>query len=72
MPSFLGAIEDQLEDVVFTISMDPVSLEGTIDFGYIEESKYTGDIAYAPLYNAEDVCCFFEVDYPLCKCILTF
>lgn len=69
--SFLGAIEDQLADVVFTISMDPVTLDGTIDFGFIDETKYTGDIAYAPLYNAGDVCYSGEVECSLCKLVLT-
>jgi hypothetical protein len=62
VPSFLGAIMDQLSDVVFTIWFnstdftDGTNPDGSIDFGFIDETKYTGDIAYAPLYNAAAVC----------------
>jgi hypothetical protein len=61
VPSFLGAIKDQLSDVVFTIWFnstdftDGTNPDGSIDFGFIDEAKYTGDIAYAPLYNAAAV-----------------
>jgi aspergillopepsin I len=60
VPSFLGFIKDQLEHVLFTLwfnSTVPSGPDGSIDFGFIDETKYTGDIAYTPLYNVNGICC---------------
>ena len=34
---------------VFTVNYNNATSNGTIDFGYIDSSKYTGDIGYAPI-----------------------
>lgn len=55
VPSFLGSIKDQLADALFTIWFNSTAVDGSIDFGFIDDTKYTGDVAYTPLYNAGQV-----------------
>lgn len=45
----------QLKEAVFTLWFDPVAKEGTIDFGIIDDTKYTGEVAYTPLWNEGSV-----------------
>jgi len=60
VPSFLGAIKDQLQDAVFTLwfnstvydDTESTEPDGVVDFGFIDDTKYTGEIAYTPLWNA--------------------
>jgi hypothetical protein len=57
--SFLGSIADQLElgaiSIWFNSSDKETGVDGTIDFGYIDSSKYTGEVAYTDVYNINGV-----------------
>lgn len=60
VPSFLGQIVDALEDGLFSIwfnsTVNEEGIDGTIDFGYIDDSKYTGDIVYSDVTDPSGVC----------------
>lgn len=70
--SFLGSIKEQLEEGLismwFNSSAKTEGVDGVIDFGSIDEEKYTGEIAYTDVYNVNGVCCPQYFD---CSCLLT-
>ncbi|TAQ87305.1 hypothetical protein B7494_g4341 [Chlorociboria aeruginascens] len=54
VPSFLASIRPTLSSGLFTVTFDYATTTGTIDFGFIDPTKYTGDIQYAPVNPEED------------------
>ena len=44
-------IEDRLNLPVFTASFYPNNVDGTLEFGYIDKTLYTGDLISAPVNN---------------------
>ncbi|KAK5991724.1 hypothetical protein PT974_07757 [Cladobotryum mycophilum] len=46
---FLWSIRSSLDAGVFTVEYDESSNAGVFEFGYVNPSKFTGDMAYAPL-----------------------
>ncbi|RFU30931.1 hypothetical protein B7463_g5428, partial [Scytalidium lignicola] len=54
VPCFLPSIRPSLSSGVFTVTFDFATTSGTMDFGFIDPTKYTGDIQYAPVNPEED------------------
>ncbi|KAI9730328.1 MAG: Type I transmembrane sorting receptor [Claussenomyces sp. TS43310] len=67
VPSFLGSVVGQLADLVFTLWFNNTLNDGStvpdgqINFGFIDDTLYTGDIAYTPLTNPEGSI-FWEIE----------
>ena len=49
--TLFDTLEPTLQRKVFAANLKPKGTTGSWDFGYIDKSKYTGEIAYAPLVN---------------------
>lgn len=47
-------VEDQLDLPVFTASFFPNNEDGTLEFGYIDQTLYTGNLISAPVNNETD------------------
>jgi hypothetical protein len=48
VPTFLEAAKSKLDQYLFTIDYDYAAQQGNVDFGFIDQSRYTGDIGYLP------------------------
>ena len=47
VPSWLETIMPRLESALFTVNFNQETSDGAFDFGYIDKTKYKGDIVYA-------------------------
>lgn len=52
-----------VEAGVFAVDFDKTTNTGTFDFGYVDTSKFTGTIAYAPLDVSSDFDSFWVVHF---------
>jgi len=50
VPTFFDSVKSTLQSSLFTVTLKK-GAPGTFDFGYIDETKYTGDITYVPVQS---------------------
>lgn len=62
--TFFDTVKSQLDSPLFAVTLKH-NAPGTYDFGYIDSSKYTGTLAYAPIDNSQGFWSFTADSYTI-------
>jgi aspergillopepsin I len=62
--TFFDTVKSQLDSPLFAVTLKH-NAPGTYDFGYIDSSKYTGTLAYAPVDSSQGFWSFTADSYSI-------